>query len=56
MQSIFIDITRYLQLYSTKLLGDCIVVKVESKLTNKSITLTTRLLILFYLVEYGVIL
>ena len=53
MQSTLVDATSYLQLYSTELLGYCIIVQADSKLTGRSAAPTTGLLTLFLLVEHG---
>ena len=53
MQSIFVDATSDLQLYSTKLPGHYIVVQAVSKLISGSATPTNGLLTLFLLMEYG---
>ncbi len=53
MQSIFIDITSYLQLCFTELPSYCVIISANSKLTGGSVTFTIGLLTFFLLVEYG---
>lgn len=47
MESIFVDITNNLQLFSIKLPGYCNIIQADFKLNNGFITPITRLLILF---------
>ena len=53
MQSTLIDAISHLQRCSIELLGRCVIIQIESMLTDGFAALTTGLLIFFLLIEHG---
>lgn len=53
MQSTFINLINYLELYFTELPDFCIIVQANFKYTDRSTALTTDMLTLFSLVKYS---